>query len=167
MAVSTFTYTRTHTAAFVADHIRNQLNRIIQAAGLSPAQLVDDWTVVGPAVRTWLQSGHLKVVTIEFFKPGSSTLQLRWDFPVTYDGSGVDDDMWVDRDHVQRTIDKVGRPPAGCVYRIILTSQRGRPDVAGMSSASHLATTGLVSRSTGTAIATHDITAGLNYWRPA
>lgn len=52
-------------------------------------------------------------------------------------------------------------------YRIILTSQRGRPDVAGMSSASHLATTGLVSRSTGTAIATHDITAGLNYWRPA
>lgn len=36
MAVSTFTYTRTHTAAFVADHIRNQLNRIIQAAGLSP-----------------------------------------------------------------------------------------------------------------------------------
>lgn len=167
MAVSTFTYTRTHTATFVADHIRNQLNRIIQAAGLSPSQLLDDWTVVGPAVRTWLESSHLETVTIEFFKPGSDTLQLRWDFPIAYSGSGVDDDMWVDRDHVQRTIEKVGRPPAGCVYRIILTNRRGRPDVAGMSAATHRSTAGLVSRSTGTAIATHDLTAGLNYWRPA
>ena len=167
MAVSTFTYTRTHTAAFVADHMRNQLKRIVQAAGLSPEQLADDWTVVGPAARTWLESGHLEVVTIEFFKPGSSTLELRWDFPVTYDGSGVDDDMWVDRDHVQRTIDKVGRPPVGCTYRIILSCKRGRPDVSGMSSTTHRSTAGLVSRSTGTAIATHDITTGLNYWRPA
>jgi hypothetical protein len=61
MAVSTFTYTRTHTAAFVADHMRNQLTRIVQAAGLSPEKLVDDWAIVGNAARTWLESGWLTV----------------------------------------------------------------------------------------------------------
>jgi hypothetical protein len=167
MAVSTFTYTRTHTSAFVSDHMRNQLTRIVQAAGLSPQNLVDDWEVLGRAVRTWLESGHLEMVTIEFHRPGSSELQLRWDFPIAYAGSGVDDDMWVDREHLQRTIEKVGRPPSGCTYTIILTTKPGRPDVQGMSSCTKRSTAGLVSRATGTAIATHDITAGLNYWRPA
>lgn len=167
MAVSTFTYTRTHTAAFVADHMRNQLTRIVQAAGLSPEKLVDDWAIVGNAARTWLESGWLTTVTIEFHKPGSRDLQLRWDFPITYAGSGVDDEMWVDRQHLQRTIDKVGRPPSGCTYTIILSTRPGRPDVPGMSSCTKRSTSGLVSRATGTAIATHDITAGLNYWRPS
>ena len=75
MAVSTYTYTRTHTAAFVSDHLRGQLTRIVQAAGLSPEKLVDDWEVLGLATRAWLESGHLETVTIEFYKPGSSQLQ--------------------------------------------------------------------------------------------
>ena len=74
--------------------------------------------------------------------------------------------MWVDREHLQRTIAKAGRPSADCTYRILLYTRAGRPDVAGMSSCSALSTQGLVSRATGTAIATGDITAGLNYWRP-
>ena len=167
MAVSTFTYTRTHTSAFVADQMRSHLIRIVQAAGLSPQLLVDDWEVLGRATRAWLESGHLKMVKIEFYPRGSTVLQLRGDFPIRYEGSGVDDDMWVDRQHLQRTIDKVGRPPTGCTYRILLTPAPGHPHVDGMGDATALPTTGLVSRATGTAIATHDITAGINYWRPA
>lgn len=167
MSVSTFTFTRTHTAAFVADHMRNQLVRIVQAAGLSPTALVDDWEVLGRAARTWLETGDLLGLTIEFYKPGSSKLELRWDFDITYEGSGVDDDMWVDRDHLRRTIEKAGSPPPGCTYGLILSTRRGRPDVSGMSSTTYRSTEGLVSRATGTAIATHDIMAGLRYWRPA
>lgn len=167
MSVSTFTFTRTHTAAYVADHMRNQLIRIVQAAGLSPEHLVDDWDVLGRAARTWLETGDLQRVTIEFYKPSTGKLELRWDFEITYAGSGVDDDMWVDRDHLQRTIEKAGRPPSGSAYTIILSARSGRPDVSGMSSTSYRPTTGLVSRATGTAIATQDIMAGLNYWRTA
>jgi len=166
MSVSTFTYTRTHTAAFVADHMRNQLVRIIQAAGLSPIALVDDWEVLGTAARTWLETGYLTGLTIEFHKPGSSKLELRWDFEIDYTGNGVDNDMWVDKDHLRRTIDKAGQPPSDCNYTILLSTRPGRPNVQGMNSASFRSTAGLVSRATGTAIATHDITAGLNYWRP-
>ena len=165
MSVSTFTYARTHTATYVADNMRNQLKRIIQAAGLSPQDLADSWEVLGEAVRTWLRSGHLKKVVLEFYKPGSDKLEMRWDFDIDYDGSGVDDDMWVDREHLQRTIQKAGQPPAGCVYRVILRHDQGAVPVAGMYSATLRATDGFVSRAAGTSIATSDIMAGLNYWR--
>ena len=165
MSVSTFTYTRTHTATFVADNMRNQLKRIIQAAGLSPQDLADSWDVLGDAVRTWLGSGHLKKVILEFFKPGSDKLEARWDFDIAYDGSGADDDMWVDREHLQRTIQKAGQPPAGCQYRVILRHDPGAAAVAGISSTSLRDTGGFVSRAAGTSIATSDIMAGLNYWR--
>ena len=167
MAVSTFVFTRTHSAAFVGENLRNQLRTLILAAGLDPTRLVDDWGVLGEAVRTWLASGHLNGVTIEFFKTGSDRAELRWDFDISYSGSGVDDDMWVDREHIRRTIEKVGKPPAGCVYRVILSASAGRPYVAGMMDATYKSTAGLVGRSTGTAIATQDIMAGLKYWRAA
>lgn len=167
MATSTFTFTRTHSAIFVADNIRNQLKSLIQAAGLDPTRLVDDWDVLGRAVRTWLESGHLEGVTIEFYRPGSNVAERRWDFDISYGGSGVDDDMWVDREHLRRTIEKVGRPPSGCVYRILLGAKPGRQHVDGMVDAYYKSTSGLIARSTGTAIATHDIMAGLRYWKAA
>lgn len=165
MSVSTFTYTRSHTSAFVADHMRNQLKRIIQAAGLSPEALADDWDVLGAAVRRWLETGDLQQVTLEFFKPGSNALEMRWDFEVTYGGSGVDDDMWVDRDHLQRTISKAGYPPADCRYRVVLTARPGRPEVKGMTTTNFRSTEGFTSRAAGTSIATPDVMAGLSYWR--
>jgi hypothetical protein len=167
MATSTFTFTRTHSSIFVADNIRGQLKSLILAAGLDPTKLADDWDVVGKAVRTWLESGHLNGVTIEFYQPGRSIAEKRWDFEISYEGSGVDDDMWVDRDHLRRTIDKAGRPSAGCLYRVILSADAGRPHVDGMADTSFKSTSGLIARSTGTAIATHDIMAGLRYWRAA
>ena len=166
MNVSTFTFARSHTAVFAADNMRNQLVRIVLAAGLSPQDIADDWKIVGVAARTWLESGHLRQVILEFFKPGSDRLELRWDFDVDYDGSGADDDMWVDREHLRRTILKAGLPPAGCKYRVVLTHAPGVAEVSGMSSTSLLSTSGFASRAAGTSIATSDIMAGLRYWRP-
>lgn len=167
MAASTFTFGRTHSAAFVADNMRNQLSELIKAAELNPTQLADDWGVIGNAAKTWMEGGYLYGVTIEFFRPDTERALHRWDFNITYDGSGVDDDMWVDRDHVRRTIAKVGKPPAGCIYRILLSARAGRPDCPGMARCAFKSTEGLVSRASGTAIATHDVMAGLRYWKAA
>ena len=165
MGVSTLTYARSHTSTFAADNMRNQLKRIILAANLSPQDLVDDWDVLGRAARTWLESGHLLQVVLEFFKPGSDRLELRWDFDVDYSGSGADDDMWVDREHLRRTIEKAGKPPPGCVYRVVLRHAAGAAEVVGMQSTSLRATDGFTTRATGTSIATPDIMAGLRYWK--
>jgi hypothetical protein len=152
---------------FVTEHVRNLLKRIILYAGLDPVALADDWSVLGNATRIWLEAGDLEMVTIEFFLPGSAQAERRWDFDVSYTGSGVDDDMWVDVEHLRRTIEKAGMPPKGCVYRVLLRTRPGRQEVPGMTTTTYKSTDGLVGRSTGTAIATHDITAGLRYWRAA
>lgn len=167
MSTFTYTYNRTHTSIFVADNVRNLLRDIINWSGFDPTKLVDDWQVVGQAIQTWLRSGHLTEVTIEFFVPGSTRLAARWDFPVTYDGSGVDSDMWVARELVRRTVEKAGRPPANASYEILLSTSPGRPDVPRMGPATYRSTDGLVGRSSGTAIATPDVMAGLKYWRAA
>ena len=167
MGVSTLVYARSHTATFAADNMRNQLKRIVLAAGLSPQDLADDWDVLGRAVQTWLESGHLRQVVLEFFKPGSDRLELGWGFDIDYSGNGASDDMWVDREHLQRTIEKAGRPPSGCAYRVVLVNAPGAAAVGGMSTTTLRATSGLVTRSAGTSIATADIVAGLRYWRQA
>jgi hypothetical protein len=165
MSTHAFTYNRSHTSIFAADNMRNILRDIISWSSLDPTKLVDDWQILGRATQTWLQSGHLYQVTIEFFLPTPSKLVGRWDFPVTYDGSGVDSDMWVAREHVRRTIDKAGRPPAGANYEVILWAHAGRPHVDGMGPAILRPTNGMVGRLSGTAIATHDIMVSLKYWR--
>jgi hypothetical protein len=164
MSTHVFTFNRTHTSTFVADNMRNLLRDIITWSGLDPTKLVDDWDVLGNAVRIWLRSGHLYEIVMEFYMPGTSGLVGRWDFPITYDGSGVEDDLWVAREHVRRTIDKAGRPPPAARYTIILRTHSGREDVPGMVLVELRSTSGMVGRSSGTAIATPDIMASLKYW---
>lgn len=162
----TLTYSRTHTSVFVSDNIRNVLRDIIKEGGLDPTKLMDSWfSDIGTAVKRWLESGHLKEVVIEFYRPGSNEAVARWDFPISYDGSGSEDDMWISKRHIIRTIAKAAKPPGDATYRIILTHHAGAPDVEGMCSTEFKSTEGLVCRSSGTAIATPDIMAGLKYWR--
>lgn len=166
-ATHSIVYTRTHSAAFVSDNMRNVVRDIIREGGLDPTKLMDEWQSVGLAIRTWLESGHLEKIIIEFYLAGSSNACARWDFPINYDGSGVDDDMWVSKEHIIRTIAKASKPPSNAIYRVLLLSTPGRPDVAGMSDTEFKSTQGLVCRSAGTSIATPDIMAGLQYWRAA
>ena len=42
-----------------------------------------------------METGHLTKLIIEFYQPGSNTASGRWDFPIRYDGTDIDD-MWVD-----------------------------------------------------------------------
>lgn len=164
LGTSTHVYTRTHSANFTADNLRTIFVRIIRQGGLSPTKLIDDWETVGRALVNWLESGHLRRVTIEFFKPGSTFVQKRWDFDVTYTGSGVPDDMWADFDHLTRTMQKAGAPSADCTYRVLLSAPNGAK-MPGMEDTHYLNTGSLRNQASGTAIATHDISASMGYWR--
>uniref|UniRef100_UPI0035C7A5DA hypothetical protein n=1 Tax=Phenylobacterium sp. TaxID=1871053 RepID=UPI0035C7A5DA len=58
------------------------------------------------------------------------------------------------------------RAQSGLTPSTFSGEDHGAPDVAGMSSTTLRATDGFTSRAAGTSIATHDIMAGLRYWRP-
>jgi len=159
------TFTSTHSIVFLSDNLRNTLREVIRENGISPDKLMQDWTTIEIGIKTWLQSGHLNSVVVEFFKPGASEASARWDFPVGYDGSGVQDDMWLDKNYLRQLIAKSARPSTDCTYRILLCRNPGWPKVDGFTDASFLSTGSLVARQAGTVIATGHMTAAVTYWR--
>ncbi len=164
-AVSVHTFARTHTSVFVSDKLRNFVKLLIRHYGLDPQGVVDAWSSwVDRAARTWLESGHLTDIVVEFYWPGSTSAVARWDFPIRYDGNGVDD-MWIDRLFFEDSLPKAKAPPTGCSYRIVLLTSPGKPLVDGVGTCTLLSTSGLVSREAGTIIATPDIMASARYYR--
>lgn len=169
MATYAYSYERTfsqaHSIVFMSDNLRNTLREVIRENGISPNKLMQDWETIERGIRTWLRSGHLNNIVIEFFKPGAKAASARWEFPVGYTGSGVDDDMWLDKNYLRQLIAKSARPTSDCTYRIILCTDAGAPHVDGFIDCSFLSTGGLAARQAGTVIATRHITAGVTYWR--
>src|SRR6185312_10698865 len=103
VASSVHTLARTHTSVFVSDKLRNFLKLLVRHYGLDPQGVLDAWSDwVDRAARTW---------------PGSNDAVARWDFPIRYDGNGVDE-MWIDRLFFEDSLAKAKAPPAGCSYRI-------------------------------------------------
>lgn len=163
--VSVGTYTRAHTSVFVSDKLRNLLKVLVWRHGLDPTGVVDAWNAwVDHAARTWLQSGHLRAVIIEFYWPGARSALARWDFPIRYDGTDVDE-MWTDRSFFHESFPKAKMPPSGCAYRIVLSHGPGAPHIAGLTDTRLRSVDGLVARETGTVIATPDIMASARYYR--
>jgi len=164
-AVAVHALARTHTSVFISDKLRNFLKLLVRYYGLDPQGVLDAWSDwVDRAARTWLESGHLQVIVIEFFWPDSDTATARWDFPIRYDGNGIDE-MWIDRLFFEDSLPKAKAPPPGCSYRIVLTTAPDRPHVEGVGSTTLRSTSGLVSREVGTVVATSDIMASARYYR--
>lgn len=159
------TFLQTHSIVFLSDNLRNTLRDVIRENGLSPNKLIQDWETIERGIRTWLQTGHLNNIVIEFYKPGAWTASARWEFPIGYTGSGVDDDMWMDKAYLRQLIAKSARPTNDCTYRILLCKDPGAPKVAGFTDGIFLSTGQLAARQAGTVIATGHMTAGATYWR--
>jgi hypothetical protein len=158
--MSTHTYShvfnQAHSFVFLSDNMRNVLREVIRENKISPEKLMQDWETIERGIRTWLDSGHLNNIVVEFFKPGSSEADARWDFPIRLAGSGVVDDMW---------LDKTKRPSSDCTYRILLCTDDGAPEVSGFTRCSFLSTGQMTARQAGTVIATGHVTASATYWR--
>jgi Bacterial HORMA domain 2 len=169
MATQAYAYARTfahtHNIVFLSDNLRNTLREVIRENGISPGKLMDDWTTIERGIKTWLQSGHLNNIVVEFFKPGASVSSARWEFPIGYAGTGVHDDMWLDKNYLRQLIAKSARPSTDCTYRILLCTNAGRPYVEGFSDFPFLSTGILAARQAGTVIATGHMTAAVTYWR--
>jgi Bacterial HORMA domain 2 len=165
MGTNTYAYAQAHSITFLSDNLRNTLREVIRENGLSPEKLMQDWAVIERGIKTWLESGHLNNVVVEFYRPGASTASARWEFPVRYTGSGVDNDMWLDKAYLRQLIAKAARPTSDCTYRILLSTKAGAPAVQGLTDMPFLSTGQLAPRQAGTVIATGHLTAGATYWR--
>jgi hypothetical protein len=158
-------YTQAHSILFLSDGLRNTLRDVIRENGLNPQKLMGDWATLERGIHAWLWSGDLNSIVVEFYKPGVSSVSARWDFPIVYTGSGVPDDMWLDKSYLRQLIGKSARPSTDCTYRILLCHKPGADKVDGLTDCDFLSTGQLAARSAGTVIATAHMTAAATYWR--
>src|ERR1700730_2600435 len=93
-------FSRANSIVFMSDNMRNTLREVIRENGISPDKLMQDWNTIERGIQTWMFSGHLNNIVVEFFKPGTSGASARWEFPIGYTGSGTDDDMWLDKNYL-------------------------------------------------------------------
>ena len=163
--VSTQTYTRSHTSVYVSEKLRNLVKTLLHHCGFNGLSAVDAMSDMEVnAVRTWLESGHLYCVVVEFYYPGNGDALARWDIQIRYDGNGGAD-MWVDHQFFEDSFAKAQAPPIGCSRRLVYLNHPNYPKVPGFVSATLRSTNGMVGRETGTVIGTPDIMASARYYR--
>jgi hypothetical protein len=160
VAVNTYT----HSVTYVTNKILLSLQSIIRLSGLSPEGMTDDWTVLERGIKTWLESRHLTEVILEVFNPKTDNLIGRWDLEIRYGYVG-DGSFWVNTDDIRYHILKAGVWPSTCKYRIVTTTNEGRPDVPGWSRTTLRSTAGFVKQSIGTTIDGSGLNVGTGYWR--
>lgn len=166
MTTNTFTFTTTHSITFLSDNLRNVVREVIRENGLNPDNLMQSWTTIERGIRTWIDSKHLRLVAIEFYRPSSPTVaDARWDFPVGYTSSGAIDDMWLDKAYLRQLIAKAKRPAADCSYQVVISNSPGAADVDGFVSCSFRSTGDMTARSAGTIVAAAQLTASASYWK--
>lgn len=151
-AVSVSVRSYTHSVTYVVDNILKSFKEIIRLSGLSPSKMVGQWESIQRAMTTWINSGHLKGVTLEVYDPSSDGLVTRWDIDVVYGYSGGDGNFWTDTDQLAYEIKKAGCWPSLANYDIILRTEPGRPDVYGWSPCQFRSTEGFTKKSLGTTV---------------
>lgn len=159
-------YSYTHSVTYVADNILKSFKDIIRLSGLNPTQFVESWDSYMLAIKTWLQSGHLKCVVLEVWNPKDNALIGRWDVDVVY-GSAGDGNFWTDTDQIKYAISKAGIWPSEASYRLILRTHPNEPSVPGWCDTTLRSTDGFVRQSLGTTIEHNGLGANAAYWRRA
>lgn len=158
-------YSFTHSVTYVADNILKSLKDIIRLSGLDPAKFAQDWPTNHRAVRTWLESRHLKSVILEIYHPRTNELIRRWDIDVVYNWSSGDGSFWTDTEQLRYAIEKKGILASEAKYNLLLNTKPGAPDVEGWGTGSYRSTEGMVRQSLGATVEHNGLGAQASYWR--
>lgn len=163
-ATATYTTSFTHVVTHFSDKMLMLLGNIIRDSGLSMSTFSSERSTLERGLKTWLQSGHLRKVTLEIFKPNTRELIRRWD--LEWDKcEAAEIGFWVDVADIKYHLKKSGYLSTDCPYRFVVDNRPGRPDVDGFSSTEFSDTTGLKQYSLGATITGGGYGSQTSYWK--
>jgi hypothetical protein len=163
-ATATAATTFTHVTKYFADKMLMLLGNIIRDSGLSMTQFTSIRSVLELGIKAWLQSGHLRKVTLQIFKPGTTTLVRRWD--LDWDKcDAAESGFWVDIADIKYHLAKAGVVPADCTYNFLVDTKPEEPSVPGWGKGSYADTTGLKQFSLGTTVSAGGYGSQTSYWK--
>lgn len=145
------TYTRTHTATWLADLILGTVADICAALGIDTSSLYSDWVQDFAAIKAWIEEGSLALVVLECHQPGG-TVSPVVEFPVVYSSDVIGDAHFTAHSaSIGRFYAKLQGVPAGTTYKLFC-SFAGRPHTPqpGWGAGNRASTDGLRSTSLGT-----------------
>lgn len=161
---STNPTTFTHVTTFFADKMLLLLGNIIRDSGLDMAHFASSRKNLEHGIKVWLESGHLRKVTLEIFKPGTKTLIRRWD--LDWDKcDAAESGFWVDIIDIKYHLKKQGVIAADCPYRFLIDNKPGRPSIPGWSTTEYTSTGSLKLYSLGTTISAGGNGSRTSYWK--
>lgn len=162
VTVNTFT----HSVVYVTDNVLKSLKDIIQASGLDPTWITDNWKFLSDGFNTWMGSKHLEKVELEIYDPSTDKLIIRWDIDICYGwSSGDDGSFWVDTDQLKYAIKKAGIVPSEARYTLNVRNKPDRPEVPGWTTASSRSIEGMVRQSLGSTVEHSGLGASTSYLR--
>ncbi len=163
-ATSTSATTFTHVTTYFADKMLMLLGNIIRDSGLSMSHFTSNRETLERGLKAWLQSGHLRKVTLEIYHPGTTSLIRRWD--LDWDKcETAEAAFYVDVEDIKYHMRKLGVISTSCGYEFIVDTKPGKPAVSGWSTANYADTTGLKLFSLGTTISGGSYGSRTSYWK--
>ena len=160
-------YSYTHSITYVADNILKSLKEIIRLSGLDPGKFATDWDTYQQGIRTWLESRHLELVTLEIYHPVTDGLIKRWDITIQYELTSGDGSFWTDTEQLRYAIQKAGVAPSQANYRLVVHNKNGSSAVAGWASTTLRSTDGMVRQNLGSTVQHQGLGGSASYWRRA
>lgn len=161
---ATVTTTFTHVTTYFADKMLMLLGNIIRDSGLSMTQFTSIRSVLELGIKTWLESDHLRSVTLEIFKPDTTTLIRRWD--LDWDKCDIaESGFWVDIRDIKYHLAKAGVLAADCTYSFLVDTKPGRPTVPGWGTGKYADTGGLKQFCLGTTVSAGGYGSRTSYWK--
>ena len=162
---SVSTFTRTHTAAHLADVILGSIADILGKLGIDPTRLFADWETDQSAISAWIAEGSLTCVALECHRP-DRVVDPIFEFPVSYTLSGVGNRQFTaDRAALARYLAKLRSVPRGTAYRLFCNFNGPHSEQPGWSPGTRASLAGMRSSSFGTLAAGPHADAGMRYYR--
>ena len=166
-----FARIRAEDSIYALSSLYQALETIVLAYGLNPKGLSSAWKDWADcAIHTWLSSGDLRVVAIEFYRPESAETLARWDFLIHYGGE-YSKKPSVYCSSFQRFIQDSKAPLSDCCYRIVLAHHWNAPLHSskimglGLNIPPHLSSKSLVPEEIGVIIKTHQVMVSAKFFK--
>ncbi len=160
-SVSTYTYTRVHTATYLSGVVIGAFGDILSSLGLSPTGV--NWEETEAAIIQWITEGSLREIQLVVERP-NGTAEMTFEIPIRYTATASGDTQFISHQaSLARYLAKLSALPRGCTYRLLAYHNGVPTAMPGWGPAHGVSTDGMSSRSLGMIGAGPEATASLRY----
>ena len=162
-STSTNTYTRTHTAAYLADAVLGSISEILAHLGIPLTNGSWDFSRDADAIAAWIKEESLQEVVLECHRPDGTVVPV-FEFPVRYTADVIDDAVFTASTALlAKYRAKIASVPAGTQFQLFCTYRREHSTQPGWSPGTRASTAGLRSSAFGTLASGPHAAASLRY----